>query len=95
MKEQTENNSNMDMKNFLCPLRRLSPTAPANSPTAKTAVGSDTLTRSGYARSDHENQSTALPWSFDSSLFYLHSGDVVPRMHIILYKNRCYVACAD
>ena len=91
MKEQTENNSNMDMKNFLCPLHRLSPTASANS-AAKTAA-SDTLTRSGYARSDHENQSTALPWSFDSSLFYLHSGDVVPRMHIILYKNRCYVAC--
>ena len=45
MKEQTENNSNMDMKNFLCPLRRLSPTAPANS-AAKTA-DSDTLTRSG------------------------------------------------
>jgi hypothetical protein len=45
MKEQTENNSNMDMKNFLCPLRRLSPTAPANS-AAKTAA-SDTLTRSG------------------------------------------------
>ena len=53
---------------YLRPLREL-----ANS---KTAVGSDTLTRSGYARSDHENQSTALPWSFDSSLFYLHSGDV-------------------
>jgi hypothetical protein len=35
----------MDMKNFLCPLRRLSPTAPANS-AAKTAA-SDTLTRSG------------------------------------------------
>ena len=29
----------------------------------KTAA-SDTLTRSGYARFDNENQSTALPWSF-------------------------------
>ena len=48
MKEQTENNSNMDMKNFLCPLRRLSPTAPANS-AAKTAA-SDTLTRSGQTQ---------------------------------------------
>ena len=46
------------MKNFLCPLHRLSPTASANLPTAKTAVGSDTLTRSGYARSDHENRPT-------------------------------------
>ena len=82
-----------DTDNFLFPLRRLSPPPPANSPPAKPAVGSDTLTRSGYARFDHENQSTALPWRFDSSLFYLHSGDVVPRMHIILYKNRCYVAC--
>ena len=43
----------------------------ANSPTAKAAVGSDTLPRSGYARSDNENQSTALPWSFASSFFYL------------------------
>ena len=48
MKKQTENNSNMDMKNFLCPLRRLSPTAPANS-AAKTAA-SDTLTRSGQTQ---------------------------------------------
>ena len=46
----------------------------ANSPTAKPAVGSDTLPRSGYARSDNENQSTALPWSFASSFFYLRRG---------------------
>ena len=46
----------------------------ANSPTAKSAVGSDTLSRSGYARSDNENQSTALPWSFASSFFYLRRG---------------------
>ena len=45
VKRQTETNSNKDMKNFLCPLHRLSPTASANS-AAKTAA-SDTLTRSG------------------------------------------------
>ena len=48
MKEQTENNSNMDMKNFLCPLHRLSPTASANS--AAKAAASDTLTRSGQTQ---------------------------------------------
>lgn len=31
---------------------------------SKTAVGSDTLTRSDYARFDNGNPSTALPWSF-------------------------------
>ena len=57
-------NSNAGTMDFLSSLRGLSPTASANSPTAKTAVGSNTLTRSGYARSDNENPSTALPWSF-------------------------------
>ena len=72
-----EENSNAGTNDFLSALRRLSPTASANSPTAKTAVGSDTLPRSGYARSDNENQSTALPWSFASSFFYLRHGIAV------------------
>ncbi len=71
-KEQTGTNSNAGTTDFLSLLRRLYPTASANSPTAKAAVGSNTLTRSGYARSDNGNQSIALPWSFVSSLFYLH-----------------------
>ena len=57
-------NSNAGTPDFLSSLRRLFPTASANSPTAKTAVGSDTLTRSDYARFDNGNPSTALPWSF-------------------------------
>ena len=56
-------NSNAGTPDFLSSLRRLFPTASANSPTAKTAVGSDTLTRSDYARFDNGNPSTALPWS--------------------------------
>ena len=44
-----------DTDNFLFPLRRLSPPPPANSPTAETAVGSDTLTEAGYASSNVEN----------------------------------------
>ena len=44
-----------DTDDFLPPLRRLSPPPPANSPTAETAVGSDTLTEAGYARSNDEN----------------------------------------
>ena len=44
-----------DTNNFLFALRRLSPPPPANSPTAETAVGSDTLTEAGYARSNDEN----------------------------------------
>ena len=67
--KKLEENSNAGTNDFLSALRRLFPTASANSPTAKTAVGSDTLPRSGYARSDNENQSTALPWSFVSSFF--------------------------
>ena len=39
-------NYKKNMKNFLCLLRRLFPTAPANSP-AKPA-GSDTLSRTGW-----------------------------------------------
>ena len=73
-KKKLEENSNAGTNDFLSALRCLSPTASANSPTAKTAVGSDTLPRSGYARSDNENQSTALPWSFASSFFYLRRG---------------------
>ena len=46
---------NADTDYFLSALRRLSPPPPANSPTAETAVGSDTLTEAGYARSNDEN----------------------------------------
>ena len=49
-----------DTDYFLSALRRLSPPPPANSPTAETAVGSDTLTEAGYARSDYENNPTVL-----------------------------------
>ena len=49
-----------DTNNFLFALRRLSPPPPANSPTAETAVGSDTLTEAGYARSNDENRSTVI-----------------------------------
>ena len=46
-------NYKKNMKNFLCLLRRLFPTAPANSP-AKPA-GSNTLPQAGYAHSCSEN----------------------------------------
>jgi len=62
-KEQNDaKNFNAGTNDFLSALRRLSPTASVNS--AAKAAASDTLTRSGYARSDNENQSIALHWSF-------------------------------
>ena len=73
-------NYKKNMKNFLCLLRRLFPTAPANSP-AKPA-GSNTLPRSGYARSDNGNPSIALHWSFFIFVPFTRRHRV-PRMHII------------
>ena len=74
--------TNAGTTDFLSSLRRLSPTAPANSPTAKTAVGSNTLPRSGYARSDNGNPSIALHWSFFIFVPFTRRHRV-PRMHII------------
>ena len=81
MKEQTENNSNMDMKNFLCPLRRLSPTAPVNS-AAKTAA-SDTLTRSGQTQQPRRKFSNDPLFGviFSFVLFTLRR-HYMPRVHI-------------
>ena len=62
------------MKNFLCPLHRLSPTASANS-AAKTAA-SDTLTEAGYARCGNENQPTVLSWILLPDLPHLLDGTV-------------------
>ena len=78
-----DKNSNAGTTDFLSSLRRLSPTASANSPTAKAAVGSDTLPRSSYARSDNGNSSTALPWSLCSHLVLFTPWHRVTRMHII------------
>ena len=47
-----------DTDNFLSALRRLSPIASVNS--AARSAASDTLTQSGYARSDDENCPTVL-----------------------------------
>ena len=62
----------MDMKNFLCPLHRLSPTASANS--AAKAAASDTLTEAGYAHFGNENHPIVLSWISFSVLFQLHGG---------------------
>ena len=56
-----------DTDYFLSALRRLSPPPPANSPTAETAVGSDTLTEAGYARSTDENYPTVCVACFSPS----------------------------
>ena len=72
-------NYKKNMKNFLCLLRRLFPTAPANSP-AKPA-GSNTLPRSGYACSDNGNPSIALHWSFFIFVPFTRRHRV-PRAHI-------------
>ena len=71
----------MDMKNFLCPLRRLSPTAPANS-AAKTAA-SDTLTRSGQTQQPRRKFSNDPLFGviFSFVLFTLRR-HYMPRMHI-------------
>ena len=60
-----------DTDDFLPPLRRLFPPPPANSPSAKPAVGSDTLTEAGYARYGDENQPTVLSWILLSDLPFL------------------------
>ena len=65
-----------DTNNFLFALRRLSPPPPANSPTAETAVGSDTLTEAGYARCGNENQPTVLSRISASDLLHLLDGSV-------------------
>ena len=65
-----------DTDNFLFPLRRLSPPPPANSPTAETAVGSDTLTEAGYARCGNKNQPTVLSWILLPNLPHLLDGTV-------------------
>ena len=77
-------NYKKNMKNFLCLLRRLFPTAPANSP-AKPA-GSNTLPRSGYARSDNGNQSTALPWSLFLTCSIYTTAPPATHAHTILTK---------
>ena len=71
----------MDMKNFLCPLRRLSPTAPANS-AAKTAA-SDTLTRSGQTQQPRRKFSNDPLFGviFRFVLFTLRC-HYMPRVHI-------------
>jgi hypothetical protein len=71
----------MDMKNFLCPLRRLSPTAPANS-AAKTAA-SDTLTRSGQTQQPRRKFSNDPLFGviFSFVLFTLRR-HYMPRVHI-------------
>ena len=71
----------MDMKNFLCPLRRLSPTAPANS-AAKTAA-SDTLTRSGQPQQPRRKFSNDPLFGviFSFVLFTLRR-HYMPRVHI-------------
>ena len=92
--EQRWKNSNAGTPDFLSSLRRLFPTASVNSPTAKTAVGSDTLTRSDYARFDNGNPSTALPWSFSIFVPFTRRHRV-PRMHTSWWQNIRYVACAD
>ena len=60
VKGKSEAEIQTDTDDFLPPLRRLSPTPPANSH-AETAC-SDTLTEAGYARYGNENQSTVLSW---------------------------------
>ena len=50
--------------NFLFPLRRLSPSPPANSPPAKPAAVSNTLPEAGYARFNGENSPIALDACF-------------------------------
>ena len=65
-----------DTNNFLFALRRLSPPPPANSPTAETAVGSDTLTEAGYARYGDENQPTVLSWILLPNLPHLLDGTI-------------------
>ncbi len=69
------------MKNFLCPLRRLSPTAPANS-AAKTAA-SDTLTRSGQTQQPRRKFSNDPLFGviFSFVLFTLRR-HYMPRVHI-------------
>ena len=62
-----------DTDNFLFPLRRLSPPPPANSPPAKTAVGSNTLPEAGYARSTDENCPTVCVACFSPSPPYYSS----------------------
>ena len=71
----------MDMKNFLCPSRRLSPTAPANS-AAKTAA-SDTLTRSGQTQQPRRKFSNDPLFGviFSFVLFTLRR-HYMPRVHI-------------
>ena len=86
MKEQTENNSNMDMKNLLCPLRRLSPTAPANSPTAKMLLP-QTHSRSRAMLTSITK--IALPsclWMF-FFLFHLHSSSHATCTSILVEKQ--------
>ena len=63
---------------FAAPL--ISDRVSVSEPTAKTAVGSDTLTRSDYARFDNGNPSTALPWSFSIFVPFTRRHRV-PRMH--------------
>jgi hypothetical protein len=79
-------NSNAGTNDFLSALRRLSPTASANS-AAETAA-SNTLTRSGYARFDNENQSTALHWSFCIIFVPFTRRRCVPHVQL-LYKKHC------
>ena len=81
-----------DTNNFLFALRRLSPPPPANSPTAETAVGSDTLTEAGYARCGDENQPTVLSWILLSDLPILRDGTAC---HACIQSLKHFVACAD
>ena len=67
---------NADTDYFLSALRRPFPPPPANSPSAKPAVGSDTLTEAGYARCGNENQPTVLSWILLLDLPYLLDGTV-------------------
>ena len=64
----------MDMKNFLCPLRRLSPTAPANSAAKQQP---QTHSRGRARRNSHdENFTTILLLEFVSVLSHLLDGTV-------------------
>ena len=72
-----------DTNNFLFALRRLSPPPPANSPTAETAVGSDTLTEAGYARYGDEHQPTVLSWILLSDLPNLLDGTDMHVWHAV------------
>ena len=86
-------NSNEDMKNFLWALHRLFPSASANSP-AKPA-GSDTLSRTGLMQRS-QRKFYNYPLIGVSFYFVPFTRRLrVPRMHILLWTNKHYVACAD